>query len=512
MASHALWSHDGTYPPKQGNEVKILIDGEEAYKLVSDAFNKAREFIYLTISYCDDDFLLVPETDETIFDILRCRRAKGVEVRMVVWEPALRTANTIPDVNPIPGVNDGPKCIQGRWDKAKGYSGWYKSPHALFPPCPVEFPAILGCHHQKTYMMDDGEGGVVAFVGGINPVQSCWDNPKHDVLNNGRVEKKKQNDLLEALESTPPLHDIFYAIKGPVVRDIIANFVERYNGASIPHEDFTSDAVIPTSADHIPPITDGMEVQVVRSIAPKTYPKLQDGERGIRELYLNMLAATEKDDLVYIENQYFFDHGIVSEIHEAAERGAKIIVVLTSKPDEDTTIAQQMSEKILETISCYEDVFSLVKGHENVGIFTLGNSRNDPRETFKVITSETYVHSKNMAVIGDEWAIMTGGSANIAFTSMWFHSEMNIAFTDMAIIKDWVTQLWLEHLRISVDDVKRLIAQPGEALNFFRAQAARNKAALERGTMPEGRVYVMGTEFPKLNLEGIDLGSVRVPG
>ena len=33
------------------------------------------------------------------------------------------------------------------------------------------FPHELGCHHQKTYIMDDGEGGVVAFVGGINPVQ-----------------------------------------------------------------------------------------------------------------------------------------------------------------------------------------------------------------------------------------------------------------------------------------------------------------------------------------------------
>ena len=48
----------------------------------------------------------------------------------------------------------------------------------------------------------------------------------------------------------------------------------------------------------------------------------------------------------------------------------------------------------------------------------------------KFIYSETYIHSKNMAVFTPDWAVMTGGSANIAFTSMWFHSEMNIAFTD----------------------------------------------------------------------------------
>jgi phosphatidylserine/phosphatidylglycerophosphate/cardiolipin synthase-like enzyme len=503
MASHALWSHDGSYPPRQGNEVDILIDGQAAYKEISDAFNKAKEFIYLTISYCDDDFLLVPESGETLFDILRSRRKDGVDVRMVVWQPASNTVDTIPDKNPIPGVNDGPGCIQGRWDKAKGYSGWYRSPHGHFEPVYLEFPALLGCHHQKTYMMDDGEGGVVAFVGGINPVQSYWDTSIHDVLDKRRVERKKQDDVLKALEETPPLHDIFYRIRGPAVRDVIANFVERYNGASIPHK-YALDAVIPAIANNIPPIPNGIELQVVRTIAPDTYPMLKDGERGIRELYLNMLAAAEKDDLVYIENQYFFDHGVVSEIHEAAERGAKIIVVLTSKPDEDTTIIQQMAEKILEMISRYEDIFPLVKGHQNVGIFTLGNSRSDPRDAGKVITSETYVHSKNMAVIGDYWAIMTGGSANIAFTSMWFHSEMNIAFTDIARIKDWVAQLWEEHLGISLEDALALIKKPDEALNSFKKQAEWNTAALTTGQTPKGRVYKkQGTVFPPRKLEGL---------
>ena len=231
--------------------------------------------------------------------------------------------------------------------------------------------------------------------------------------------------------------------------------------------------------------------------APKTYPMLQDGERGIRELYLNMLATADEGDLVYIENQYFFDHGIVSEIHEAAQRGAKIIVVLTSKPDEDSTIIQQVVEKVLEKITSYEDIFTLVKGHENVGIFTLGNSRPDPRDEGKVINSETYVHSKNMAVIGNYWAIMTGGSANIAFTSTWFHSEMNIAFTDITRIKDWVAKLWKEHLQISIDRAKELIEKPDDALGFFKAQAVLNKIAMERGKMPEGRVYQKGTVFPR---------------
>jgi p-aminobenzoyl-glutamate transporter AbgT len=161
-------------------------------------------------------------------------------------------------------------------------------------------------------------------------------------------------------------------------------------------------------------------------------------------------------------------------------------------------------EAILEEISSFAEVFRLIKGHENVGIFTLGNHMPDPREKGKFIISETYIHSKNMAVIGDQWAVMTGGSANIAFTSMWFHSEMNIAFTDITRIKNWVAQLWSEHLGISVVEASGLIEKPDKALATFKEQAAWNTAALTNGQQPKGRVYEKeGTVFPPRNLKGL---------
>ncbi len=74
----------------------------------------------------------------------------------------------------------------------------------------------------------------------------------------------------------------------------------------------TSDVASPVTADRIPQMADGIEVQVLRTIAPRTYPAIPDGDRGIRELYLNVLGAAGQGSLVYIENQYFFDHGIIS--------------------------------------------------------------------------------------------------------------------------------------------------------------------------------------------------------
>jgi len=147
-----------------------------------------------------------------------------------------------------------------------------------------------------------------------------------------------------------------------------------------------------------------------------------------------------------------------------------------------------------------------------VAILTLGNSRPDPRTQGKVVNSETYIHSKNMAVLGRDWAVMTGGSGNIAFTSMWFHSEMNIAFMDRDLIKNWVAQLWSEHLQIPVAQAVEPVDRPDDAFTFFQQQAIRNKAALERGLMPEGRVYYReGTTFPPRKFDGISLDPSPVP-
>jgi phosphatidylserine/phosphatidylglycerophosphate/cardiolipin synthase-like enzyme len=223
-----------------------------------------------------------------------------------------------------------------------------------------------------------------------------------------------------------------------------------------------------------------------------------------------VLSAAKEGSLVYIENQYFFDHGIISEIHEAAERGAKIIAILTSKPDEGTL--QGKVESRLEEIANYREESQLVAGHRNVALLTLGNSRPDPRAPGKIINSETYIHSKNMAVFSRNWAVMTGGSGNIAFTSMWFHSEMNIVFMDTAQIKNWVAQLWSEHLQVPVEEAMDLIGKPEDAFTFFKEQATRNKAALEKGLMPKGCVYDWGTGFPARELDGINLGPVSSGG
>ena len=85
--------------------------------------------------------------------------------------------------------------------------------------------------------------------------------------------------------------------------------------------------------------------------------------------------------------------------------------------------------------------------------------------------------------------MMTGGSANIAFTSMWFHSEMNIAFTNAERIQSWVAQLWAEHLQIPGDAARQLMANPDEAFALFKPKAGANQQAMTNGGVLDGRVF-----------------------
>lgn len=494
-----------SYPTRTGNEIQMFVDGQKAYGQIAVALQNAKKFIYATVSFGDQNFLMVPETRQTMFDLFRSRANAGVDVRLVVWQPASSTPDTIPDPAPamIAGINDRPGNIQARWDTAKGYAGWYQSPNGQFEPLYLVFPAKWGCHHQKTYVMDDGAGGVVAFVGGINPVQSYWDTATHDSLDVRRVAKGE--DLVQGLEKVPPLHDIFYQIKGPAAGDVIANFVERYNGASHPYDSVTTNVVPQITADTIAELADGTEVQILRTIAPNTYSATHGGDRGIRELYLMALDEAAQGSLIYVENQYFFDYGIISKLYAAAARGAKVIVVLTSAPDEGTLQGQVecAAERLCNAI---QEICHRVAAHENVVLLTLGNSRQDPRAEGKFIYSETYIHSKTMAVLGPGGTRMLGGSANIAFTSMWFHSEMNIAITDAKTIKNWVSRLWSEHLQIPITNAMVLVDTPVQALAVFKQQAASNNSAMAEGKMPLGRVYDWSTKFPRRLFTGIEVG------
>jgi len=178
----------GSFPRREGNLVRPLIGGAEAFGRIAEAVDAARERVWLTVAFYADDFRL-PD-GRGLFDLLEGAASRGVDVRGVFLKSTPVTARygrTYPmDAPPRPR-------LKIRWDRAVD-------------------PYV---HHQKSWVVDDK-----GFVGGINLTA-------------------------KALER----HDAYVEIGGPSAADVAQNFVERWNGASEPHgtDDLPAETTVPAA-------------------------------------------------------------------------------------------------------------------------------------------------------------------------------------------------------------------------------------------------------------------------
>jgi phosphatidylserine/phosphatidylglycerophosphate/cardiolipin synthase-like enzyme len=174
----------GSYPRRDGNLLRPLIGGAEAFGRIAEAVGAARQRVWLTVAFYADDFH-VPD-GRGLFALLESAAARGVDVRVVFWRPN-------PDSINYGRVFDGPLAdgsrLKARWDSAVGSY----------------------VHHQKSWMVDD-----TAFVGGINLTA-------------------------KALER----HDAYLELNGPCATDVAHNFVQRWNGAT--ERDPNDDLPLPTT-------------------------------------------------------------------------------------------------------------------------------------------------------------------------------------------------------------------------------------------------------------------------
>lgn len=174
----------GSYPRREGNRVRPLIGGHEAFSRIAEAVDAVRHRVWLTVAFYADDFRL-PD-GRGLFELLESAAARGVDVRAVFWRPNPESAN----YGRTYAIDTPAKpSLKLRWDRALG-------PY---------------CQHQKSWVVDD-----TGFVGGINLTA-------------------------KALER----HDAYVEVNGPCAIDVAHNFVERWNGASEPHA--SDDLPLPTT-------------------------------------------------------------------------------------------------------------------------------------------------------------------------------------------------------------------------------------------------------------------------
>jgi phosphatidylserine/phosphatidylglycerophosphate/cardiolipin synthase-like enzyme len=423
-----------SYPLRPGNFVRPLVDGEPAFRRIGEAVLAARRSVWVTIAYVDREAKL-PDGHGSVFDLLERAAARGLDVRALFWrEPRLREHE--PDSEHFEGSAADLAWLGER--QARFNARWDRLPDGF-------------CQHQKSWIVDAGESGEVAFVGGINLDAASIAPPGH------------------AARGTPQIHDVYLELRGPSATDVHHNFVQRWNEASDREAsggcwpdlrragrlDFP--ALLSRPAGPVP-------VQLTRTVlagryadetaAPGAKPfAIAGGEASVLEQYLAAIASARSS--VYLENQAIGSPGVVDALEAALQRGVEVVFLVPGNAHPAFVEARGKPYAAF----FFEKLAQLGR-HEHFTLAAIAASREDGRY------DEIYVHSK-LALIDDHWC--TIGSTNVAERSFHQDTELNASFWHPESVRALRQELLLEHLGLDTSGL-----DDRAALRAFHRIARRN--------------------------------------
>lgn len=290
-----LWAQ-GSPPPRPGNVLDVLVDGERAVSEILAAIRGARSHVHIAGWHVEPAFDLDRgEERATLRDVL-AELAERVDVRVLVWAGP-----------PVPVFEPRRSSVEKNRDELTRGSK---------VRCVLDArERTMHCHHEKLVIVDDE----VAFVGGIDLTSLAgdrWDSCSHDAQ--GRL----------------GWHDVATRLRGPAVTDVAEHFRQRWQ--EIAEEPLPPPAPQPRVGE--------TEVQVLRTIPDKTYRFIPRGDFRIFEAYVRALRSAER--LIYLENQFLWSTEIAElladKLANPPSDDFRLLLVLPAKPNNgaDTTRGQ----------------------------------------------------------------------------------------------------------------------------------------------------------------------------
>jgi phosphatidylserine/phosphatidylglycerophosphate/cardiolipin synthase-like enzyme len=296
------------------------------------------------------------------------------------------------------------------------------------------------CQHQKSWIIDAGEPGEVAFIGGINL------NPR-SVVAPGHFGEQHN-------------HDAYVELAGPAASDVHHNFVQRWTESSERDRDDGTwghdgrdDLPFPAK---ISPQRGASAVQVQRTLHARRYPAAP--ETAIFEQYLLAIGAARRT--IYIENQSLETPEIVQALRAALDRGVEVVLLTPAEPEPAPAGDRAGRRAFLAARSALGDYprFTLAG---IAGLDAEGGRRN------------VYVHAKLM-LVDDVWA--TIGSCNLHAYSLFGSTEMNASIWDQGFVRALRCELFAEHLGRDTSQLDNLAA-----LRLYRRIAGENRRRRDAG-------------------------------
>ena len=377
-------------PPREGNLVEVLIDGEAYFPALIEAIESAERFVHVAGWALDPDFQLRRgESSLTVRELLS-EAAKRVDVRVLLWAgaPAPVMKPTRSEVREIAArLTKGTQIQCGRDSHERP----------------------MHCHHEKIVVID----GRIAFVGGIDLTALSgdrYDSPTHPY------------------RGSIGWHDVSTRVAGPAVADVANHFALRWFETTGEHAP-TAEPSGPVGAS---------TVQVVRTVPDSVYRHLlPQGDYRLLDAYRGALQQAQ--NLIYIESQFLWSPEIVAIIGEKLVHPPgdefRVLLILPARP-------QSGNDDTRGQLALLEDC-DRAGGGGRLLACALFAHRGAER-------AQIYVHAK-VAVIDDRW--LTIGSANLNDHSLFNDSEMNIVTDDAELATATRHRLWAEHLQLPITRV-----------------------------------------------------------
>ncbi len=286
-AAHPGWAADEP-PPRPGNSVEVLIDGEEALPRIAEELRRAESYVHMTGWYFSPEFELVRGEEPVVLRALLAELAERVDVRVLAWAGA-----------PLPLFRPSRGDVRAMREQLTAGTRVRCVLDAKERP--------MHCHHEKTIVVD----GRVAFVGGIDLTALAGD----------RFDARAH----------PPRgrlgwHDAAVLLRGPIVTDVADHFALRW-------AEVTGEALAPAVAQE--PAGD-LDVQLVRTVPERIYSRLSRGDFRILESYLRAVRSAER--FIYLENQFLWSPELVDVLDDKLRNPPRddfrVVCLLPANPND----------------------------------------------------------------------------------------------------------------------------------------------------------------------------------
>lgn len=475
-------------PPRAGNAVEILVDGEQTWQRVADDLDTARDEVQVATWMCRPDIELTrPEdlamerpherADRRFGELVERLAQRGTKIRLLLWGMAYTP-------------------ITEKWMRR-----WFWRGKDNIDVVEQDHPSLIGSYHQKTMAID----GRVGYCGGMNLKENDWDTIEHHMFDVRRfphtADAGRRRETQQRLAPPPfaPRHDLTVRVEGPAVGDLLQNFHDRWSESIEARKRSAVDGAVDRLRSWLGTETEpkldppGERPEVQGETLVQIVRTTPEGEDGILGAYFRAIYNARR--YIYIENQYFRSPRIGQALAQVLQANPRLRLAVVVRPvaggeksrlDPSGYWTAHTMKEIQKARPDFKLTQLLIHEHDAYG---------------ELQTLEVDVHAKVM-VIDDVW--VTVGSANINDRGFKTEGEINAVILDKPLAKDLRLRLMGEHLGRSPND--EAIQSVDDAFDMWEAHGDENPERLASGEVPKSRIHHFIQDAPDKPPFGIGRG------